>query len=76
MEKGRLCVDQKRNNLWGIFQEGNRVKKCEEFFKKFEEYSILAFFYEGRKGFTLEELYQSIKERLADESVKAEEDAR
>lgn len=52
------------------------MKKCEEFFKKFEEYSILAFFYEGRKGFTLEELYQSIKERLADESVKAEEDAR
>ena len=52
------------------------MKKWEEFFEEFKDYSVIAIFYEGRKDFTLEELYEAIKNRLADESVEAREDAR
>ena len=35
----------------------------ERFFKRFEDYSIIAIFYENRQGFGIEELYQAFKLR-------------
>ena len=45
--------------------------KCEwePFFKDNGEYVITVRFYEGSGAFTVEELYQAIKERLKDELV-------
>ena len=38
-----------------------------EFFKRHEDYTVLASFYECRRDFSLEELYQMFKARLEHE---------
>ena len=41
----------------------------DKFFKEHKDYTVLSSFYENRRDFSLEELYQAFKERIKAEMV-------
>lgn len=45
----------------------------DDFFKRHEDYMVMASFYEGRRDFSVEELYQAFKGRLLREMETSEE---
>jgi hypothetical protein len=50
----------------------NKEKTWQEFFDEHADYTVASGFYENRRHFSLEELYQAFKERAAYEAAEAQ----